>query len=122
MKRFRVTGKYEANGESISMMIPAEDEERARDRAAAEGIRVQEIQIDEGAGRSATLADTLLYVGFAGAIITCVATAGLAVYAFVDGSILGGLLCFPCGFLMAAANAMLFWRVLDLSAGVTNDN
>jgi hypothetical protein len=121
VKRFRVIGVYEANDEPVSLIIPAEDEGSARDRAATERIRVDEIHLDDGAPPTATFVDTLLYAGFGGAIIVCVATVGLAIYSFAGGNVLGGLLYFPLGFLMAAANAAVFQRVLDLSARIGHE-
>ena len=123
MKSFRVTGVYESTGKPVSLEIPAEDEHGARHRAKTEGISVTEIQSIDGtppsitfADRSITFADRLLVIGCLGAIVSCIATVALAFHAYVSGSILVGLLYFPFGSLMAAATAVLFWRVLELSS------
>lgn len=61
------------------------------------------------------LANILLIIGCLGATITCLATAIAAVDFYRQGHLISGLACFPFGFLMAAANAVLFWRVFSLS-------
>ena len=57
MKRFRVTGEYEADGKPVSVAITAEDMPRARARAKVKGIRVSEIQIEGEVPPSGTLAE-----------------------------------------------------------------
>ena len=82
-----------------------------------EGIAVTEVQlVDPETDLSRPKrADILLLVGCFGAIIICMATLVLAVYAFARSDFAIGFLYFPLGFLMAAANATLFWRVYLLS-------
>ena len=120
MKHFRVIGKYESSGELVSLVVPAEDERGARDRAEAEGISITEVHLSDGTPNRSTsptlhrIGNILLFIGFLGASFSCIASVALAIHAFASVGP-AAIAYFPVGFLMSAATAVLFWRVLDLT-------
>lgn len=59
MQTFQVAGVYEITGQSVSLVIPAENEGEAHNRARMEGISVTEIHTIDRTHRTTTMADSL---------------------------------------------------------------